>query len=113
MEKTKPKNKPYRKAPIDEVLLVNLAKIHCSLEEMASCLNCSVDTLTRRYADVIKRAQDEGKKGLRRKMFELALNGDKVMLIWLSKQHLGMSDKTYTEATGVAPKLVIQFDKDE
>jgi len=56
--------------------------------EMASCLDCSVDTLERRFADRIKTAREKGKMSLRRKQFEVALNGDKAMLIWLGKQYL-------------------------
>ena len=39
---------------------------------------------------------------LRRKQYELALEGDRTMLIWLGKQHLGQSEpykKTEAEPT--------------
>ena len=77
---------------IDETMLLNLAKIHCTNEEMASVLGCSADTLERNYAGTIKRGKDDGKKSLRRKLFELAEKGNLGALIWLSKQHLGMKD---------------------
>lgn len=79
--------------PVDENLLRKLAAIHCNQEEMASCLGVSVDTLQRRFAAQIKTARDEGKMSLRRKMWELALNGNVTILIWLSKNELGMTDK--------------------
>ena len=74
-------------------LLEELAKLHCTQEEMASILKVSVDTLQRRFAAHIKEARDHGKMSLRRKMWELALSGDRTLLIWLSKNELGMSDK--------------------
>lgn len=78
---------------IDETLLRKLAVIHCTQEEMASVVGVSVDTLHRRYAAQIKSGRDEGKMSLRRKMWELALSGNVSLLIWLSKNELGMSDK--------------------
>lgn len=78
---------------IDEALLRKLAVIHCTQEEMASVVGVSVDTLQRRYAAQIKSGRDEGKMSLRRKMWEMALNGNVSLLIWLSKNELGMSDK--------------------
>lgn len=78
---------------IDESLLRKLAVIHCNQEEMASVLGVSVDTLQRRYAAQIKEGRAEGKMSLRRKMWEMALNGNVALLIWLSKNELGMSDK--------------------
>lgn len=78
---------------IDEALLRKLAVIHCTQEEMASVVGVSVDTLHRRYAEQIKSGRDEGKMSLRRKMWELALSGNVSLLIWLSKNELGMSDK--------------------
>lgn len=79
--------------PVDENLLRKLAAIHCNQEEMASVLGVSVDTLHRRFAEQIKDARNEGKMSLRRKMWELALGGNVTILIWLSKNELGMSDK--------------------
>lgn len=81
------------KKVIDEKLLRKLAVIHCNQEEMASVLGISVDTIQRRYAAQIKDGRAEGKMSLRRKMWEMALNGNVTLLIWLSKNELGMSDK--------------------
>lgn len=79
---------------IDLELLQKLAEIHCTQQEMSDILDISVDTLAARYSDVIKKGQSVGKKSLRRKLFELALEkGNLGALIWLSKQHLGMSEK--------------------
>ena len=60
---------------------------------MASVLGVSVDTLQRRFAAQIKDGRAEGKMSLRRKMWEMALGGNVSLLIWLSKNELGMSDK--------------------
>lgn len=79
--------------PVDEALLRKLAVIHCNQEEMASVLGVSVDTLQRRFAAQIKDGRAEGKMSLRRKMWEMALGGNVSLLIWLSKNELGMSDK--------------------
>jgi DNA-binding XRE family transcriptional regulator len=78
---------------IDESLLRKLAVIHCTQDEMASVLGVSTDTLQRRFAAQIKSGRDEGKMSLRRKMWEMALNGNVSLLIWLSKNELGMTDK--------------------
>lgn len=45
-----------------------LGTIHCTMEEIASILNCSVDTLERNpgIADAIKRGKEAGKESLRR-----------------------------------------------
>lgn len=86
-----PAGRPFKK--IDEDLLKKLAHIHCTMDEMASILGCSVDTLERNYAGMIKEAKDGGKMSLRRQLFQMALNGNLGAAVWLSKQHLGMSEK--------------------
>lgn len=80
------------KKVIDEKLLEHLALIHCTMEEMASCIGVSKDTLERRYAAFIKSAREKGKMSLRRKMFTMALEGNERLLVWLSKQHLDMRE---------------------
>lgn len=61
--------------------------------EIGSIVECSVDTLERNFADVIKKGRERGKSSLRRKQFEMAMNGNVTMLIWLGKQHLGQTEK--------------------
>lgn len=80
---------------IDPEVVEKLASIHCTMKEIAAIVECSVDTLERRFADLIKTGQEKGKTSLRRAMFKKALEngGHPTMMIWLSKQHLGMSDK--------------------
>jgi len=97
------------KIVIDENLVYDLAKIHCTMEEIAAMCKCSVDTLERRFADIIKKGKEEGKQSLRRKMFEKANEGNTTMMIWLSKQHLGMSDKIADLADKPAEQTVINL----
>ena len=82
-----------------------LCNIHCTLCEIAAWFKCSEDTIERAvkrhykqdFAEVYKQKQGIGKTSLRRKMFEIALNGNTTMLIWLSKQYLGFKDKQEIE----------------
>lgn len=82
------------KLKIDPEQVRKLAAIQCSLEEMASILGCSHDTLERRFASVIKDGRNNGKMSLKRKQYEVAMTGNVGMLIWLGKQYLGQSDKS-------------------
>ena len=70
-----------------------LAALHCTVAEIGNFVGCSVDTLERRFADILHVGKDEGKISLRRKMYEVAMKGNCSMLIWLSKQYLGMTDR--------------------
>ena len=81
------------KLQLDENIIEKLAAIHCTMEEIASVCNCSVDTLERRYAELIKRAKDKGRSSLRRLQWENAQKGNVTMQIWLGKQTLGQTDK--------------------
>jgi len=79
--------------PIDPEIVRNLAMIQCTMPEMAAVLDCSEDTLKRRFAGIIKEGQNVGKSSLRRHMWKKVEGGNVVMMIWLSKQILGMRDK--------------------
>lgn len=48
----------------------------------------------------------EGKEILRAKQFEVAMSGDKAMLIWLGKQYLGQNDKTFSEISITEQPLI-------
>ncbi len=78
---------------LDAEQIERLAAINCTNEEIAAVLNCSADTLVRRYADRIKKGKDLGKSSLRRKMWEAAQAGSIPMMIFLSKNLLGYADK--------------------
>lgn len=82
---------------IDEEMVEKLASICCTMNEMASILECSVDTLERRFADIIEKGRSKGKSSLRRKQYEVAMGGNPTMLIWLGKQQLGQTDKRSVE----------------
>jgi hypothetical protein len=84
------------KLDIDENIVRRLANRQCAKVEIAAVMGCSVDTLDRRFAEQIPLWREEGKSKLRSRMFELAGRkgpGQATMLIWLSKQYLGMADK--------------------
>lgn len=70
-----------------------LAGIGCTNEEIGTLVGCSVDTLTRRFADVLKKGRENMRMSLRRQQFKKATEGNTTMLIWLGKQYLGQTDK--------------------
>jgi len=88
---------------IDEGLVENLARIHCTHEEIAAVVGCSTDTLVRRFADLIEQGRQQGKTSLRRKQFEVAMSGDRAMLIWLGKQFLGQTERQEITGADGAP----------
>jgi len=85
---------------IDAAEVVRLASIMCTQEEMALVLDCSVDTLQRRFAAAIEKGQAIARASLRRKQWDLAQDGDRTMLVWLGKQWLGQQDKQTVEHQG-------------
>ena len=93
------------KLEIDEELVSRLASIHCTMEEIASICNCSVDTLERRFAETIKVAKDKGRSSLRRYQWEGAQKGNPAMLIWLGKQLLGQKDVSRIEVEAIPDEV--------
>lgn len=77
-----------------------LCSFQCTLAEIASWFDVSEDTIERRvkeysgetFADYYKQKRGAGFVSLRRKQFEVAMSGDKTMLIWLGKQYLGQRE---------------------
>jgi len=81
------------KLPIDEEQVKKLAMIQCTNAEMAAVLKCSPDTLERRFAAIIKEGREIGRSSLKREMYKRAMQGNTTMLVWLSKNQLGYSDR--------------------
>lgn len=90
---------------LDRALIEELASIHCSMGEIARIAGCSIDTLERRYMDVIEVGRANVKASLRRKQYELAMTGDRTMLVWLGKIILGQREPAHiVEHTAVEVK---------
>ena len=81
------------KKKINAKVVETLASIQCTNEEIAQVCECSSDTLTRRFAESIKKGKNVGKSSLRRLQWEKAKAGNTTMQIWLGKQVLGQRDR--------------------
>lgn len=84
---------------IDPAQVEKLAAIQCSYAEMAAVLGCNESTLTRRFAQAIKKGREIGRSSLKRRQYKLAMDGNATMLIWLGKQHLQQEDKKSWDMT--------------
>jgi hypothetical protein len=73
--------------------LKTLAGMHCTNEEIAQFFGMSTDTLTANFAEPLALGKARGKISLRRSLWGSANKGSVRAQIWLSKQHLGMSEK--------------------
>ena len=94
---------------VDIEILKNLASIGCPDYEIASVLNVSARTLNRNYAEIIDQFREKGKASLRKKMWDKAVKKDNTnMQIWLSKNYLGMKDRTQTETITEPLPLIIE-----
>jgi len=94
------------KKEIDYEMAERLARIHCTNEEIASCLGVNRSywyKLLKRDAklsDVLEKARDEGRASLRRLQWQNATQGNVTMQIWLGKQILSQNDISRNEITG-------------
>tara|TARA_R110000796_G_scaffold56486_7_gene130843 strand:- start:2269 stop:2586 length:318 start_codon:yes stop_codon:yes gene_type:complete len=77
---------------IDRDLVYKLACIQCTPEEIAEVVGIGVATLKKKFAPLIEKGKQAGRKSLRRAMWEKAHNGDTRVQIFLSKQYLGFKD---------------------
>lgn len=98
-KRIKPGPKPIK---IDWDMFDRLCYIQCTLEEIAFGLGCSTDTVERacqrerqmQFAELYKKRSAGGKMSLRRALWKNAVDkGNLGAQIWLSKQHLGMTEK--------------------
>jgi hypothetical protein len=109
--KTKSIGRP--KKVLDKDVIAKLSQIGCTQEEIGSVVGISARTLQRRYADLVAENKNIGKASLRKKLWEKALKGNEKLLIWLSKQELGMQDRIHTTQTVEPLPLIIDAKADE
>ncbi len=81
-------------------LLKGMICAYSTQEEIANMLKMSVDTLDRNvkkrgttFAELFAEKRAVTNTKVRKAMLEKAVSGDTSMLIWWSKNHLGMTDK--------------------
>ena len=77
---------------IKEEDVEKLASYGCKNVEIADFFNCSVDTITGRFSDILRKGRAELKRSLRKAQIDFALKGNATLLIWLGKNELGQRD---------------------
>ena len=94
------------KKQIDYDVVLKLASIMCTQEEIASFLGISVKTLQRddEFSRIYKEGQGKGKISLRRSQFKIA-ERNASMAIWLGKQYLGQRDSFEYDSTETLAKV--------
>ena len=108
--KTKSMGRPNK--DVDEDVIAKLSQIGCTQEEIGAVVGISARTLQRRFSDLVEENKNIGKASLRKRMWASALKGNPNMMIWLSKNYLGMKDRTVQE-TVVEPLPLIMEAKAE
>lgn len=90
------KRGPQSKHVADKINLDELKKLcamQCTDEEIAAWFGCSVDTLSRNFADIIKEGRQRGRISMKRALFDKVQKGDLGAIVWWGKNYAGMSDK--------------------
>ena len=110
-----------KKVEIDWTKVGKYLQAQCSGSGIAGLLGIHENTLYERcktdngmefmaYSAIKK---GEGKELLRAKQFELAMNGNIAMTIWLGKQYLGQRDKSDVEQSGTTTQINVTVDSKE
>ena len=101
------------KKDLDEDVIAKLSQIGCTQEEIGSVVGISARTLQRRFSDLVEENKNIGKASLRKRMWASALKGNPNMMIWLSKNYLGMKDRTVQETVVEPLPLIIEAKAEE
>ena len=81
------------KTVVPEEQVLELARLHCTNQEMADFFEVKLQTFVDNFRDIITKGRLETKQRLRAAQLKLAPGGDRSMLIWLGKNILGQSDQ--------------------
>jgi len=97
-----------------------LASQGCTNDEIAARLQCSADSLERRFAEALRLGRADLHIGLRASQVDLAMKSPHEvargnMLMWLGKQYLGQRDQQEVRTTGehAVVHAVLQLDDGE
>ena len=92
---------------LDHKQIAKLAEVGCTNREIADILYCSHDTLETKYIDALREGRATRKQKLRNKQYQVAMDGNTAMLIFLGKNDLGQSDKHEVDHTITPVEIVI------
>ena len=94
------------KTVIPEEEVAQLSQYHCTNKEMADFYNVPLQTFMDNFRDIIDKNRIITKQRLRKAQLDLALSGDRVMLIFLGKVILHQrEDSVDSENSQVLPWL--------
>ena len=94
------------KTVIPEEQVAQLAQYHCTNKEMAEFFDVPLQTFSDNFRDIITKNRLITKQRLRKAQLDLALKGDKTMLIWLGRNMLGQTENPISdESTQILPWL--------
>ncbi len=94
------------KTIIPEEEVAQLSQYHCTNKEMADFYCVPLQTFVDNFRDIIDKNRIITKQRLRKTQLDLALKGDKTMLIWLGRNILGQTENPVnTENSQVLPWL--------
>ena len=83
--------------PVEQV--EKLARLGANNREIGDFFYVTEACIRRRFSKVLIKCRAERRVKLKQLMWERALNGNVPILIWLSKNELGMSDKVESTTT--------------
>lgn len=86
-----------------------LAGLHCSWSEIAAVTNEDIEYIKKRFSLEYDKGREKGKTKLRHLMWESAKKGNVAIQIWLSKQILGMTDRTEIKDTTPNKTITLNY----
>lgn len=76
----------------DERGIMRMGEVGLSMRAIAYIVGCDESTIRKKYSEKIEKGKAKTGFHIAEKMIDLALEGDRTMLIWVSKNLLGWAD---------------------
>lgn len=106
-----------KKVNIDWKKIENMAVAGCNGQQIAAAVGIHYNTLFKRckednkceISEYLQTKKEKGNNLLIQKQFDIALKGDRAMLIWLGKNRLGQSDKKEITQENIGQNIKVEF----
>jgi hypothetical protein len=110
-----------KKIEVNWVKVESMAMAGANGKQIAAALGIHYDTLVTAckrdnnslFSDYLQTKREKGNNLLLAKQYDLAMNGDRGMLIWLGKQRLNQSDKKEITQENIGQLVEVHFDTPE